>query len=228
MGFEGWAYLRGVNCNFQQSVMRAKGSKSTAGAIPRGVVSRAVKDVLSSRAEHKQITAVNAYADLATAGAVSSLLQAIGQGDDINARSGDQILVEKMKLRIVFKNTAGAGSGNTARVLLVSDTLNQGSVPAVTDILASADVLSGFTQTAAQQHRYKVLLDHRVATVSNTNAQVVCVDRELRLNRKVFYTAASGATSHGRNAIFILFITDAASAGSIQVKWSHQTSYLDV
>ncbi len=207
---------------------KARNAKATVGVLSRGVVSRAVKDVLSSRAEHKRITATNAYADLSTAGAVSSPLQAIGQGDDINARTGDQILVERMKFRVTFQLNAANFSFYTARVIVVSDTLNNGSIPAVTDILATADVLSGYSQTAAQQHRFKVLIDQRVSLVGQTTTAVVNYDKDMKLNKRVYYNAASGATSHGRNAIFILFIADTASAGVNRFKWSHETTYTDI
>lgn len=207
-----------------------KGSSSRAeiqGRVTKGVVSRAVRDVLSSRVEHKRITATNAYADFATAGAVASPLQAIGQGDDINGRSGDTILVEQMMIRAVFKNNPGSYAGVVVRFMVVSDTLNQGTAPAVTDILASADVNSGYNQTARQQNRFKILHDFRTSLVGQTNTQVVTHDRFLSLNRKVFYSAASGASSHGRNAIFVLFISDSASANVVQYKWSHDTQYTD-
>ncbi len=196
--------------------------------VSRSMVSRAVKDVLSTRIEHKQITASNAYTDFATAGVVTSPLQAIGQGDDINARTGDAIIVERMKLRFTLKaSTTVSSASYSARIIVFSDTLNQGAIPAVTDVLASADVSSGFSQTAVQQKRFKIYVDQRFALVGGASNALVVYDRDLELQRRVFYTAASGATSHGKNAIFILFISDAAVLGTNQYKWGHATSYTD-
>ena len=193
-------------------------------------IHRAVKEALSARVEHKRLTNVGAYSNLATAGVVNSITQAIAQGDDIGNRSGDAILLESIRLRVVFADldpVSSSPSRYVGRVILFSDTQAINTAPAVTDVLASADVLSGIQVAFRQQHRFKVYLDELVGVNNISSRMYQIIDRTFKINKKVFYTAASGSSSNGRNSFYALFITDTAVATVHQYKWSYELQYTD-
>lgn len=205
-------------------------SKKMVSVRNNKLISRAVKDVLNSRVEHKRATTVVAAANWATAGAVIAVSQFIVQGDDIANRSGDTIYLENVKVRINSVYTdSGTGFALNAvvRVILFSDNMDTGTVPAVTDVLQSASQLSGFNQVSKQAGRFKIYFDESWVHNADTWVAKKCFERMVKVNRKVHFTAASGASSNGRNSVYALFISDSANAGFLQYTWSYDMQYTD-
>jgi hypothetical protein len=190
-------------------------------------LSKAVKDVLASRVEHKRVIGTAAYADLSTSGTIGAITQAIAQGDDLNARSGDTILLEKGVFRFVFKNEQGSLSNNVVRVIIFSDSMCNGTNPSVTDVLASASPISGLTTTTHQANRFKIYYDKMVCCYSGTQSGLQSHVVSLNFNRRVHYLGSSGSSASGRNSMFVLFITDIAVTSTIAYKWSYDLQYTD-
>lgn len=192
-------------------------------------VRKVVQSVLDSRIEHKRITAVGVPANLATAGVVNTISMGIAQGDDIGNRAGDLIRPKKLKIRADFSaNGAAAGLAFVGRIIVFQDLLCNGAVPAVTDILNSASHMSGWNPVTRQERRFKVLYDRDVTPSSQSAKQIVYLSVDLDMKGTIHYiTNGSNAAAMGKNHIFALFISSAASAGNIVYEWSYDFEYTD-
>jgi hypothetical protein len=168
--------------------------------------------MIDSRIEHKVHTFVLGSTAFATAGLITPLTQAIVEGSDINQRDGTEILVRKLAVK--FSGAAGAAGSTTARVVIFSDMMAQGGVPAVLDLLDSATYIAGYAPTNVQRNRFKILYDRPMVLVDTaTNGNVM---RELKftLNHKVFYSGSTNvAGANGKGALFILFIASNIGGG---------------
>ena len=196
--------------------------------VTKANISKVVKDVLDSRVEHKRTTSTGVYAQITTTGVVNAITQSIVQGDDISNRSGDTILVESIRLRVVFNDQDPVINdiAFVGRVILFADMQALGTAPAVTDVLASADVLSGYNTPYKQQSRFKIYLDELVGVYNNSVSRYQIVDRIFKVNRKVCYVAASGSSSNGKGSLYALFISDITNTLS-RYKWSYDIQYTD-
>lgn len=194
----------------------------------RGSVVKVVRSVLDSRIEHKRITAVGALADLATAGVVNTISMAVTQGDGIGNRSGNVIRPVSLKIRVQMGQLAGNYDSFVARFIIFQDTMCNGSTPAVTDLLSSADPLSGYEPETRQARRFKVLHDRTLTLTGQTKNNRRYLSVDLPMKGAIHYLASTGAaTDQGKNSIFALFITSAAAAGGNRYGWSYDFEFTD-
>lgn len=190
-------------------------------------LSKAVKDVLNSRVEHKRAIGTSTYTDFSSSGTVVAITQAIGQGDDINARSGDTINLEKGVFRFVVKNDQGSLFNYVGRIIIFSDSMCNGALPSVTDVLASAVPHSGFATTTRQAGRFKIYYDKMVCCYSGTQSGLQAHVASLNINKRVHYLGSSGSSSNGKGSFFALFISDVAVTMTSVYKWSYDLQYTD-
>lgn len=187
---------------------------------------RMVKDIVDSRIEHKIGTVSVAETVVTTAGSVKLITQNLTQGDDINNRTGDLIIIDDLKLVINVRNTDTAATNIfSTRFILVADTLNTGSAPAVTDILNTNSITSGYNLVNRQKNRFRVYADFIIDSVSNTHTATVSKLMSFKINRKCFFSAASGGSSNGKGGLFLLEVCNFASANNVfsygwELKWS--------
>lgn len=194
-------------------------------------VRRVVKSILDARVEHKQAIFDFSTTSLA-AGVVTNLTEAIVQGDGVDQRSGNQIIVDKIDFTV--RSIAGSNAISTLRVILLVDRINLGSRPVVTDILSIADPASSYAVQGRVQNRYKILADFHLLTSQSTdnNATPLTVinfhangtpavavkQHRLRLKDKVFYNAATAvANANGKGAIHMLFVDTSNAACTYRV-----------
>lgn len=189
-------------------------------------VARRVTQVLNSRLEHKRAVSTSAAIDWTTAGVVSLLSTDVAQGDNIGNRSGDMI----RPLRLTFRLTSAVTTGQVlGRIIVFQDSMCNGSTPAVTDVLETANVLAPLKAVAHQARRFKILNDFHVINILSTQLQVVEVTRTMAMKGAIHYVSSAGsAGSAGRNTIYVLFISDSAgTAGQKFYSWSYDLEYLD-
>lgn len=91
------------------------------------------------------------------------LMNGVAQGSDFTNRIGQKICMKSLLARFWISPSGNTASGDIARVMVVYDTQpnSSGSVPAVTDILTSADCFSGINLN--NRDRFKVILDKKIA-----------------------------------------------------------------
>jgi len=176
--------------------------------MPKRVVTKeSVKQILQSRQELK-INTSGATAGVAftTAGVVTPL-DTVGQGDNINQRSGDTIRIVHLRIQIsAFEPTANVSS--TWRLIVFSDSMANGAAPAVTDVLDSANFTAPYNGINLQRHRFKIYHDKSHVLVGTQPNQEVfdIVDIPLKLTRYFNDTTAT-STNIGKNALFALVIS---------------------
>lgn len=186
---------------------------------PSKDVRQVVKSILNARVEHKRTGVVFSVVS-AAAGAITPITQGIVQGDDLNQRSGSQLILEKVKL--VMTSTAVAGTTSTLRVILFIDHINNGSVPAITDILTAATPTDAYALPAQSVGRFKILGDWFMLTSVNTGLTglgalsglpaVVSKEQTWKLKDRVQYNAATNvAGANGKGALFMLFVDTGAN-----------------
>lgn len=190
-------------------------------------VAKRVTQVLNSRIEHKRAVSTTTVIDWTSGGTVSVVSTDIAQGDNIGNRSGDVIRPLKLTLRVAsFITVAGQILG---RVVVLQDSMCNGSTPAVTDILETASVLSPLKAVTHQARRFKILCDTFITNVQTAETQVAEITRIMTMKGSIHYVStAAVAASAGRNSLFVLFIADAAgAAGQKTYFWSYDLEYLD-
>jgi hypothetical protein len=190
-------------------------------------VRQSIRAILDSNQEHKTATfATPSGANWSLPGSVTEVTRTIIQGDQIYQRSGDQITVKKLKIRMLTSST-GAGNATNYRVILFADMTNNGAVPAVTDVLDVADLRAAYQNFNFQRRRFKILHDKMYTNVFGTMTQA----REIvlqypKLHHKVYYNGSAAAvTDNGKGALFILVIADTTGLG--QFNYLPEITYTD-
>jgi hypothetical protein len=175
------------------------------------VMRQVAKGVFNSNVETKIVSFDLGNVASATAGAVLPISQFIEQGDNINQRSGDNVKVTKLRLYVSFAD-ALATSVLIQRIIVFSDSMANGALPAVTDVLEAATVQSGYDQINSQRNRFKIYADKMFDQVAGTHTGQRVWEHTVRCNKLVYFNAASGAASDGKGALAYLIITSQANA----------------
>lgn len=112
------------------------------------------------RDELKVIDTQVVTAPVLTAG-TATLLNGVAQGTDFTDRIGRKVNIRSIHLKYYIQayNSVDVPLGDIFRIMLVWDYQTNGALAAVTDILTTADVLSGVNLT--NRDRFKVLYDKR-------------------------------------------------------------------
>jgi len=196
-----------------------------AGSSSRKPVTKnAVKQILQSRQECKVFSSgLTVGVALATGGTLLQLTP-IQQGDNIGNRSGDQIYMKDLVLRIVAFQAVAATSC-TFRVIVFTDSMGSGGAVGVSEVLESSTFSSGLAAINRQRNRFRVFHDKFHTLVGATNTQEVVDDIHVKLGvTRYFNDASTAATNIGRNALYCLVIASAAN-GVFSHQW--QLCYTD-
>nr|WRQ64678.1 structural protein [Riboviria sp.] len=175
----------------------------------RKSVRATVNSILLDRAEHKYRTETHATATTSTAAGIShALSRPIVEGDEVDQRSGRQIRHIGSELRFSVNLPSAAISG-VFRYIWVIDRLNNGVDVAVTDVLESASVTSGYNTNALISKRFIILKDvSQSMVVASTTQHVTPVITTRRSYNIHFSGATNVAASNGVGAQFLITITD--------------------
>lgn len=144
-------------------------------------------------------------------GAVFNLSNAIIVGDTNSTRDGSQVNLTQVKMRF---QTQGVAVSGTTRTIVFQDTQNNGVLPAVTEVLDNANVISPLNVlNVITNKRFKILSDDVInCNIAGENLKYVSHTFKKKLNKKVTYNAATAiAAANGRNALFMLVIGTATN-----------------
>lgn len=170
-----------------------------------------INHYLAKHRGDEKLSAITVTQTPATAGVVTYLSQ-IAQGDDGSDRSGYRINSHY----IDFSLSALATLTCNVRVIVFRDKMNQGVLPAVTDVLAAAGVYAPFAYfNRIAQRRFIPLYDK---TFNNSAAGDLSHHDSVRIVDEVtthFTNTTSTVGSAAANVYFMLVITDVAAASSI-------------
>jgi len=182
--------------------------------------------VVRSIAEKKVYVGGATGQTTSAAGTVWALTQGIVQGDAVNTRDGTQITIQNIHVRVdAFMPTATIAAG--VRVIIFSDSQNNGSLPAVVDVLNSASYIAPYSIIQQVTKRFRVHADSmRNLTAGGTQQVVFNISRDL--TQKISYNGTTDvAASNGKNAVFMLIITD-VGLGFPTYDFTHCVRYLDM
>jgi hypothetical protein len=189
------------------------------------VTKQSVKQILQSRQELKVNSSGNTGSIAFTTAGTIIPLDTVGQGDNINQRSGDIVRIQFLRFQITgYEPTANTSS--TWRLIIFSDGMANGAAPAVTDLLDSAVFTAPYAGINVQRHRFKIYHDKTHTMVGGQPNQEVTdiVTLPLKLTR-YYNDATSTSTNIGKNALFALVISSNA-ATSVYAR-NYQIRYTD-
>lgn len=135
----------------------------------------------------------------------------IAQGADYNQRQGLSVKSNSLFLRgsMICNNTIATLS-QRGRVLVFEDMDNTGSVPAVTDVLESANVNSPVNHTNGK--RFRVLYDRVFVVAPDSSAACHQFKSYSKMNNHVRWSNTTTGTREGQ--LYVLHISDTATAGN--------------
>lgn len=151
----------------------------------------------------------NAGNNIVNTGTINNLTN-IASGDDMTDREGRSILLKSWQVRGQLRINVSAVA-STARLILFLDRDYLGALPAVTDVLASADINSPLNILTQAGTRYKILMDKQYS-VSNQGHQIINIKKYMRLHTHTRYKALTAADASGlRGQLLWLFIGNEAT-----------------
>jgi len=207
------------------SVVAGRRSAPAAPAATRGFYGSYTK---RGRSELKVIeNAVTSIPTVSTAGSVVAL-NLVAQGTDFTNRVGRVTRNKSLLWRCMAKseNTATNSEGEVVRVMLLYDSQpnSAGAVPAVTDVLTSADIYSGMN--LSNRDRFKVLWDKRLILWSNNytanvltagSPHPVWKEKFLRFDLETVYSGTGGTIGNiGTGSLLMLNIALNGSVAELQ------------
>jgi len=181
-------------------------------------VARGVKMLVNTEFKFHDVASVT---DVTSTAQVIDLCEII-QGTNNDEREGKSIRLKSFFLR----GSARAHSSATAsalRVMLVKDLRNNGTVPAITDILQSESFVSPIN-LADDIGRWRVLMD-RTYNMSVQGPTRVSLLKYIKLNHHVFYSGSS-ATSNNGGSIFLVLISNESTNG-VNININTRLRYID-
>lgn len=134
-------------------------------------------------------------------------LSLITAGDDANNRQGNSILAKYMTFQYIIRQAATA-IATDIRILIITDTQNQGVDPTLAQILqftiANTNITSPINIDNTQ--RFTVLMDHR-HSISNTGAKSLTRKYYKSLNFHMRFTGVL-SSDYNKNAIYLVLISN--------------------
>ncbi len=139
----------------------------------------------------------------------------IQQSDLTSGRSGNSVLLKSVQLRGHLTSTV---AGQSARLIIVRDTDNQGATPSVADILSGSAIESPM-DIITYPNRFKVLWD-KTYDLSNSGV----TRRSFKMFKAVdfhlkFHSTGGGAADTRDNALYLLTIS--AGSGTVPTTAIH-------
>jgi len=171
-------------------------------------VLRLVRREIDKRLEKKSIN-VGSSSGSSTSGVVG-YISPIPQSNSVNGRSGDVIRPNLLELRFSCQDPNNI---NYYRILVVRDNMNQGTSPAVTDVLSSADTQSAYHYVnVEQQRRFTIVFDKTYATTPV--AQAHTISKKIPLGGTTHFVGTDNTVSSaGRGSYFLIHLCQVAGMG---------------
>lgn len=140
------------------------------------------------------------------------LLNGCAQGDGSTSRDGDSIRLQSVAANLYMSmNASSTTHENIVRVMIFVDLQTNGSTPAVTDVLLTANVNS--FRNLSYGSRFKVLYDQRFTMVDADNYATKLVPKlffKIDYHQK-FSSTGSTISDISAHPVFMLLVSNAAS-----------------
>lgn len=222
---------------------KARPSTMARSSTMRGAMSGRYNRAMSSRFQRAPgTTRETGYVDVASAsyaldttGSVT-LLNTVAQGAGVLQRVGKKIILKSLQCRGVIANNSTA-AGNDVAYLIVYDKRPTGALPAVTDILVTAN--SNSFNNDANSGRFvvlkrfdDVLLGNAAAAASYTDCMQKSADFYLDLGGKPTAFKAAGTGAIGdieQGALYLVTVGNSvAGTAAASATLAFRTRFIDV
>lgn len=193
-----------------------KAIKYGSKALP--IVANAVKYIggLVNVEKHQKLTSVTG--STTNAGTVN-LISGIAQGDDIGNRQGNS--VKSVDLMCNYTLNQSGTTDNFLRIIIFMDTANQGSSPAVTDLLNTA--VPTAQRNIDNMKRFKIFHDKLISFDANYSTRAYKYYKKLGMHLRF---SGSADTNVLQNAIYCLLV-DSNSTDHCDVNMQFKISFYD-
>lgn len=149
-------------------------------------------------------------------------LSNIAQGDDDGERDGRSIKGVNLSLKAYLTHNSSGLAEQIVRVMIVTDRAPQGTAPAVTDVLASANVIAHRNLAYAKQIH---VLHDSLLTV-NESDDYKMFNRFIKRNMKIDYTGTAAA-HYGDGNLFLVLVSNEASVNYPDFIYNFRLRYVD-
>lgn len=202
-------------------------SRGVGNALTKLQVRAMIDGRLNSLVERK-IHTVNTGATAATtAGVIVPITQSLVQGDNINTREGDKIVVKRLQVNASFAlNTLQPVS--TIRYILFLDTMANGVVPTPIELVSPVSVTGLYEPVNLLKRRFHILADIVRPLVLQASNQTVHYGVMFKKEIQIYFGDPGNiAAANQKNALYVLMISD-ASANQPTFAFSHQLEFFDL
>lgn len=203
-----------------------RSKKSTSTSTWGGVARKALKVANFVRTlvnVEKKFFDINATAltTMSNTGAVYAMT-GVPQGDAYNQREGNSFKLVSQFFRIQAYLNPGNVGGENVRFMVVSDNEDQGSIPAVTDILEVPNVISPLNHTNGT--RFKVWYD-KMYTMTQEGREVVDFKMFKKCQHHVKFSGPGGGNTREGN-LYLLAICN-SSTNFPSFSWYNRVRFID-
>lgn len=206
--------------NFRRKFYRRRNRRSSGGmwSLAKKAASKVVKYYLNP--EYKFLEATNTVTPSNT-GSVQPI-SIITQGDQNTMRSGNEIKVTSILIRATVSKGASA-TASKLRMILFSDVSSNGAVPALADLLQTADVNAPLNRVNGT--RFKIIKDWSYVLDSDDPKKNLYFFKKVQ-HHIHYLTTDNTNGSLGQGPIYLAFVSD-ESTNVPQVAYSTRMRFLD-
>jgi len=217
---------------------RIRGFKTRSAATTKGLTTKAIatKALVATKRISKQVVRPEVkYMNTGSTNVTTTnfdnagqcfYLSICGTGDTDEDRSGSEVHAKYIRFRMnVLKPIAGAQVQLTCRVILFIDKENRQSMPAVTNILETANATAQYTMENI--NRFRILKDELFTLDAQHTMKLVTYNAVLK--HKIHYqTTAAAVTAADEGSVFLLVLSDSTAAnGSPSAQFDSRISFTD-
>ncbi len=196
----------------------------------KGALRRLQKDVkrlkrFEASHEFKFFNSAINDAVVANTGAVQNQMFTLAQGDTDTTRDGKKVIVTSLNARFIISlpiTDVNAQTADLVRIIIVHDKQANGALPAVLDILFTADIQS--FKNLDNTHRFRTLLDKTISIASMSGAYNGTTSKFgenfkafqwfRKLNMPIIYNDTAGTIGDiVSNNIVMMYISESGNAG---------------
>lgn len=151
------------------------------------------------------------YHDVLTNVTVSSTgsitdLSAIPQGDTVLARDGDSAKPQYFATRFYMFNDGSYGDSTIVRVIYFRAIMENGTTPAVTDILESANVVA--LKNYTEKNRFTIISDRTFTWTPSKTGEVRSIESRFGHRLEKHFKFVTGANTKENGGLYMLLVSN--------------------
>jgi len=181
---------------------RNKIHKHTKGRHPS--ITKQIRAIMEAEAETKVNSLIQVSNTVSNAGFVYPVSNNIVEGSDVFQRDGTKITLREIR---IYYRCFAVTTSQTLRFILFHDQFNQGTTPAVVDVLPAASYISQYSDVRILQQKRFIIVDDWHADSNLLSNLIISHVRSIKSHRGIFYNGATAVPgSNGLGALFLLVI----------------------